>query len=288
MVELIRFNGLPHLIGKVETDLERINTVLRWVVIEMQNRYKTFEEIQARDLDSYNRKVKRRKDYDHLPRIVVMIDELADLMMSARDTTEATLVRLAQMARAVGIHLVVATQRPSTEVVTGLIKANFPARLAFSVFSQTDSRVILDSGGAESLLSRGDMLYLAPEVGIPMRAQGVLTTDQELESVVSYWQNTWHGDRQEVDEAPWERMIHHDATSSGEDELIGQAINLIRTSGRVSTSLLQRKLKIGYPRAASLMDEMEEMGVVGASRSGGKEREILINLDDEDEMEEDY
>jgi S-DNA-T family DNA segregation ATPase FtsK/SpoIIIE len=288
MVELIRFNGLPHLIGKVETDLERINTVLRWVVIEMQNRYKSFEEIQARDLDSYNRKVKRRKDYDHLPRIVVMIDELADLMMSARDTTEATLVRLAQMARAVGIHLVVATQRPSTEVVTGLIKANFPARLAFSVFSQTDSRVILDIGGAESLLSRGDMLYLAPEVGIPLRAQGVLTTDQELESVVSYWQNTWQGDRQEVDEAPWEKMIHHDRTSSGEDELIGQAINLIRTSGRVSTSLLQRRLKIGYPRAASLMDEMENMGVVGASRSGGKEREILINLDDEDEMEVDY
>jgi S-DNA-T family DNA segregation ATPase FtsK/SpoIIIE len=282
MVELVRFNGLPHLIGKVETDLERINTVLRWVVIEMQNRYKSFEEIQARDLDSYNRKVKRRKDYEHLPRIVVMIDELADLMMSARDTTEATLVRLAQMARAVGIHLVVATQRPSTDVVTGLIKANFPARIAFSVFSQVDSRVILDTSGAESLLSRGDMLYLAPEVGIPIRAQGILTTDQELESVISYWQEAWQKDEEAEEVAPWEKMVHHEKTSSGGDELIGQAINLIRTTGRVSTSLLQRKLKIGYPRAASLMDEMEEMGVVGQSRSGGKEREILINREDDD------
>ena len=167
MVELVRFNGLPHLYGKVETELERILGVLRWTVAEMDRRYKLLEASHSRNLDSYNRKVRRRKGEAPLPRIVVMIDELADLMMSAPDQTEHNLVRLAQMARATGIHLVVATQRPSTDVVTGLIKANFPARISFAVASSVDSRVILDTTGAESLLGHGDMLFLPPEASGP-------------------------------------------------------------------------------------------------------------------------
>ncbi|NTW19068.1 MAG: DNA translocase FtsK, partial [Nostocales cyanobacterium W4_Combined_metabat2_030] len=163
MVELLRFNGLPHLFGKVETDIQRILGVLRWVVVEMEHRYRLLESVHARDLNAYNRKLSRRKDgVPPLPRIVVIIDELADLMMSAPDQTEHNLVRLAQMARATGIHLVVATQRPSTDVVTGLIKANFPARISFSMASSVDSRVILDTGGAETLLGRGDMLFMNP------------------------------------------------------------------------------------------------------------------------------
>jgi len=183
MVELLRFNGLPHLYGKVETNIERIMGVLRWVVVEMEHRYRLLEGAKARDLDSYHRKLARRGDAKPLPRIVVIIDELADLMMSAPDKTEHNLVRLAQMARATGIHLVVATQRPSTDVVTGLIKANFPARLAFAVASGIDSRVILDTAGAETLLGRGDMLFLNPEIGNHTRAQGIMVTDQEIEKI---------------------------------------------------------------------------------------------------------
>ena len=163
MVELLRFNGLPHLYGKVETNVERILGVLRWVVVEMEHRYRLLEAAHARDLEAYNRKLARKKDSSPLPRIVVLIDELADLMMSTPDQTEHNLVRLAQMARATGIHLIVATQRPSTAVVAGLIKANFPARLAFAVASGVDSRVILDTTGAENLLGRGDLLFLNPE-----------------------------------------------------------------------------------------------------------------------------
>ncbi|HIE25582.1 MAG TPA: DUF87 domain-containing protein, partial [Anaerolineales bacterium] len=172
MVELIRFNGLPHLYGKVETDIDRIQGVLRWVVREMEQRYKLLEKESARDIKAYNRKVSRRKAGVAMPRIVVLIDEMADMMMHAPDQTEHNLIRLAQMARATGIHLVMATQRPSTDVVTGLIKANFPARIAFAVTSGIDSRVILDSVGAENLLGNGDMLFLSPEAGSPSRLQG--------------------------------------------------------------------------------------------------------------------
>lgn len=280
MVELIRFNGLPHLYGKVETQLERILGVLRWVVVEMEHRYRLLESAHARDLDAYNRKVTRKADGVALPRIVVMIDELADLMMSAPDQTEHNLVRLAQMARATGIHLIVATQRPSTDVVTGLIKANFPARLAFAVASGTDSRVILDYTGAESLLGRGDMLFLNPEVGNPIRAQGVLITDMEIERIIDHWRK--NSDIPVEDVPPWEKLLQE----PGEDEddgLIEQAISIVRQSQRASASLLQRRLRIGYPRAARLLDELEKMGVVGPSLGGGKERDVLLEpLDEED------
>jgi S-DNA-T family DNA segregation ATPase FtsK/SpoIIIE len=278
MVELIRFNGLPHLFGKVETDVTRILGVLRWVVVEMEHRYKLLEAAKARDIDAYNRRLQRRKDTPAIPRIVVLIDELADLMMSAPDQTEHNLVRLAQMARATGIHLVVATQRPSTDVVTGLIKANFPARLAFAVASGVDSRVILDLPGAESLLGRGDMLFLNPEVGNPIRAQGVIVTDQEIERVIAHWQKM----TPEKDiKPPWEGMLSEVEAEGSDDVLVEQAITVLKKDQRASASMLQRKLRIGYPRAARLLDLLEEMGVVGPSMGGGRDRDVLIEPDEE-------
>ncbi|MBN2502123.1 MAG: DNA translocase FtsK, partial [Anaerolineales bacterium] len=251
------------------------------VVVEMENRYKKLEELRARDLESYNRKARRRKEYEPLPRIVVLIDELADLMMSAAETTEAQLVRLAQMARATGIHLVVATQRPSTDVVTGLIKANFPARISFAVASGIDSRVILDNSGAESLLGRGDMLFLDPEAGAPVRSQGAMVTDQEIEKVITFWRKAWAESMQEA--VPWEEMIEQETVLADRDELVQKAIQLIKETGKASASHLQRGLRVGYPRAARLVDELEDMGVLGPSQGGGRDRDILIDLDDGDD-----
>lgn len=281
MVELIRFNGLAHLYGKVETNIERILGVLRWVVVEMEHRYRLLEGAHTRDLEAYNKRLSRKKE-SPLPRIVVLIDELADLMMSAPDQTEHNLVRLAQMARATGIHLIVATQRPSTDVVTGLIKANFPARLAFAVASGVDSRVILDTNGAESLLGRGDLLFLNPEVGNPSRAQGVMITDMEIERIIAHWQKNAE---KSTDAPPWEKLLQE--PEGNEDEgLIEKAVSIVRQSQRASASLLQRRLRIGYPRAARLLDQLEEMGVVGPSQGGGKERDVLLGPLDEDEMSE--
>ncbi len=279
MVELLRFNGLPHLYGKVETNVDRILGVLRWVVVEMEHRYRLLEAAHARDLENYNRKQAKKEDGQTLPRIVVLIDELADLMMSAPDQTEHNLVRLAQMARATGIHLVVATQRPSTDVVTGLIKANFPARIAFAVASSVDSRVILDSTGAESLLGRGDMLFLNPEVGNPIRAQGVLITDMEIERIIDFWRK--NSEMEVEDVPPWEKLLV-EPDENEDDGLIEQAISIVRSTQRASASLLQRRLRIGYPRAARLLDQLEEMGVVGPSQGGGKERDVLP-FDEENE-----
>ncbi|MGD0877275.1 MAG: DNA translocase FtsK [Anaerolineales bacterium] len=278
MVELIRFNGLPHLFGKVETNVTRILGVLRWVVVEMEHRYKLLEAAKARDIDAYNLHLQRRKDTPTLPRIIVLIDEMADLMMSAPDQTEHALVRLAQMARATGIHLVVATQRPSTDVVTGLIKANFPARLAFAVASGVDSRVILDLPGAETLLGRGDLLFLNPEVGNPTRAQGVIVTDQEIERVIAHWQKM----TPEKDlKPPWETMLSEEEVEGSDDVLVEQAITILRKDQRASASMLQRRLRIGYPRAARLLDQLEEMGVVGPSMGGGRDRDVLLDPEEE-------
>lgn len=280
MVELIRFNGLPHLLGKVETNSDRIQGVLRWVVVEMEQRYKLLERESARDIRSYNRKVLRRKDGVALPRIVVLIDEMADLMMSAPDQTEHNLVRLAQMARATGIHLVMATQRPSTDVVTGLIKANFPARIAFAVTSGVDSRVILDSVGAENLLGNGDMLFLSPEAGVPSRVQGVMITDQEIDKVIGFWHESG---LVEEESPPWERMFS-EGDEDEDESLIEQAIQVIQRSQRASASLLQRRLRIGYPRAARLLDSLEDLGIVGPALGGGRERDVLVEPDDSDEF----
>jgi hypothetical protein len=311
MVELSRFKGLPHIIGKPESEIDRIPGVLRWVTKEMEARYKKFAELGSRNLQDYNDAMARKKEAP-LPRIVVLIDELADLMLQSPIETEKTICRLAQMARATGIHLVVATQRPSVDVVTGLIKANFPARISFAVASATDSRVILDQIGAESLLGRGDMLFLNPEVGSPLRLQGCFVSDKEVESVLKWWEKQAEIENAELKidkekdaeyvankkpegDAPWETEVAEAAAErmqlqsgkgssssggmddgAGDDDLIDRAMEIIRASGSVSTSLLQRKLRIGYPRAARLMEELTEMGYVGnAARQAGKGREVL-------------
>jgi S-DNA-T family DNA segregation ATPase FtsK/SpoIIIE len=200
-------------------------------------------------------------------------------MMTAPEQTEHTLVRLAQLARATGIHLVVATQRPSTEVITGLIKANFPARISFAVASSVDSRVILDTIGAESLLGHGDMLFLPPEAPAPLRCQGVMVSDQEVEKVITFWQQS-HG-TEDTTPPPWEVMMAEEEVTADKDNLVEKAIQVVRETQKASTSLIQRRLRIGYPRAARLMDELEEMGIVGPNQGGGREREVLIGPDEE-------
>ncbi len=279
MVELVRFNGLPHLYGRVEVDLERVVRVLRWVAMEMDARYKRFADATARNLDDYNAGL-REKGQAPIPRIVVLVDELADLMMLAPDEVERTICRIAQMARATGIHLVVATQRPSTDVVTGLIKANFPARISFATVSQIDSRVILDMQGAETLMGRGDMLYLAADAGYPVRVQGCFVAEDEIARLVQFW-------REQVGpleaEAPWERLMGGRAQGQAvmdvedeRDDLLEEAVELVRRTGSASASLLQRRLHIGHPRAARLMREMEELGVIGPPEAAGRTRRVII------------
>jgi len=308
-VELKRFSGLPHLYGEVETEIERIMGVLRWATTEMDNRYRLLETTGARNLDTYNKKmIKAGKP--KLPRIVIMIDELADLMLNSGEKTQEQLVRLAQKARAIGIHLIVATQRPSVDVVTGTIKANFPTRIAFTVASLVDSRVILDQPGAETLLGRGDMLFLHSETGV-QRAQGVMITDTEIRSVIKWWsENSAPGTKQKVDfsalspdepsqkpagsataapieeNAPWEDVIQEEQPGDADDALINQAIDLVRRSRRASASYLQRHMRLGYPRAAWLIDQLEAQGVLGPAQSGGKDREILLDPPTEEETEE--
>jgi DNA segregation ATPase FtsK/SpoIIIE, S-DNA-T family len=284
MVELIRFNGLPHLMGRVETQMDRMLAVLAWAIKEMEERYKKLEQVNARDLDVYNLKMLRRGEKS-LPKVVIVIDELADLMLNETEKTESYLVRLAQMARAVGIHLIVATQRPSTDIVTGLIKANFPARISFMMASSVDSRVILDANGAESLMGKGDMLFLDPESAGLRRAQCVIVDDKEIENIINYWQSQETGEESILDQlAPWEGMV--DAQSSDEDDLFMDAVKLVREDGYASTSRLQRKLRIGFPRAARLMDELEESGIVGPQETGGRVRDVLFD-EDRDEFESD-
>ncbi|MHC1741335.1 MAG: DNA translocase FtsK [Anaerolineaceae bacterium] len=278
MVELVRYNGMPHLLGKVETELERMLAVLRWALVEMDSRYRILETAHSRDLGDYNQKMLRKKQ-PTLPHIVILIDELADLMMSASDQTERCLIRLAQMARATGIHLVVATQRPSTDVVTGLIKANFPARISFLVASSVDSRVILDSNGAESLLGKGDLLLVDPQKSAMQRAQGVMVSDQEIEKVLNHWQKM---SQSEPEVAPWEVMIEESSSDEVSDDLIEQAIAVVKTAGKASNSLLMRRLRVGYPRAARLLDELEEQGIIGPAVGSGKDRELLVSNDDQE------
>lgn len=280
MVELVRFNGLPHLMGKVETQIDRMLAVLAWAIKEMEDRYKKLEEVNARDLDAYNLKMLRRGKVG-LPKIVIVIDELADLMLSETEKTETYIVRLAQMARATGIHLVVATQRPSADIITGLIKANFPARISFMMTSSVDSRVILDTNGAETLMGKGDMLYLDPETAGLKRAQCVLVDDREIERIINFWQSQSEAEDAYLTSAPWENLV--ESQSSSADNLLDKAIDLVMEDGYASTSRLQRKLRIGFPRAARLMDELEESGVVGPQESGGRVRKVITDSDSDEE-----
>jgi len=290
MVELIRYNGLPHLYGKVETELDRIVSVLRWVTREMDTRYKKFSELGVRHVNEYNERM-IEKGEDKLPFMAVFIDELSDLMMSAPVEIEKTLCRIAQMARATGIHLVVATQRPSTDVVTGLIKANFPARIAFAVASGVDSRVILDGVGAETLLGKGDMLFLSPTANGPQRVQGCYVGEREIDRVVDFWHQLYADEAHEA--APWEASRVQQlgeiaqaspATAMFEDNdevLLARAIEVVKKQRHASASLLQRKMNLGFPKAASLLDQMEQMGVVGPAEQAGRTRKVLIGPGDE-------
>ncbi|HEX6385626.1 MAG TPA: DNA translocase FtsK 4TM domain-containing protein [Anaerolineae bacterium] len=282
-VELIRFNGLPHLIGKVEVEADRAVGVLRWLTAEMDRRYEIFERLGVRNLNDYNRKAGHHKETKQLPHVAVFIDELADLMHTYPGDVERTLCRLAQMARATGIHLVVATQRPSTDVITGLIKANFPARLSFAVASGTDSRVILDTVGAEHLLGKGDLLFLPPDASAPIRTQGVFVSDSEVERVVAHWQKALP-DFEPIP-APWESLIARHALLDETDSLLESAIELAQKQDFLSTSYLQRRLRIGYPRAARIMEHLYEMGLVEDPKTGGKTRRTLVDQDD-DPLEE--
>ena len=281
MVELSRFNGLPHLLGNVETELERIIGVLRWCTREMDRRYKILEENAARNIDIYNSRLGRKKRDEYMPYIVILIDEIGDLMLSQPDETEKTITRLAQMARAVGMHLVVATQRPSVDVITGLIKANFPSRIAFAVASGTDSRVILDSVGAETLMGRGDMLYQAADAMAPRRLQGCWVTDDEVRGVVEYWK-AWKEKEDaknpgpDYQPAPWERGLTRREVLAETDPMLEQAISVVVAEGEASASLIQRKLNLGYPRAARIMDLLVELGVVGEFKADRRSREVLI------------
>jgi len=276
-VELIRFNGLPHLLGNVEVEHERITGVLRWLIMEMDRRYQAFAELGAKNLELYNQKAPRRGG-EELPYIAVFIDEMADLMAMYGEEVERALCRLAQMARATGIHLVVATQRPSTDVITGLIKANFPARISFAVASGTDSRVILDTVGAEQLLGQGDMLFLSPEAGEPVRVQGCFVGDNEIERLVTHWRRVMS--EAEPEEAPWERLIAREEVIAETDDMLEEAIELAKKRDTISTSLIQRRLRVGYPRAARLMEALYELDLVEDPKEGGRTRRTFVDEDD--------
>ncbi|MGA9348845.1 MAG: DNA translocase FtsK 4TM domain-containing protein [Anaerolineae bacterium] len=283
-VELTNFNGIPHLLAPVIVDLERVVGSLQWAMREMDQRYRKLAAAEVRNIEEYNKRVNPQGE-KRLPYIVVFVDELADLMMLAHDQVEQALVRVAQMARATGIHLVIATQRPSVDVVTGLIKANFPARISFAVTSQVDSRVILDMAGAERLLGRGDMLYMASDSSQLVRLQGCFVSDNELARLVSYWKGTGVGPSiptsfykaEEMTQRPlWEDMKAKEKEASRRDDLLEEAIEVVRKHNRASVSLLQRRLRIGYSRAARLIDLLEDEGIVGPDQGAGRSREVLI------------
>jgi S-DNA-T family DNA segregation ATPase FtsK/SpoIIIE len=281
-VELVNLNGIPHLIGPVITDVSQVVNALRWAVREMENRLQLFSKrgeewkTSVRNIDAYNSQADKHES-ELLPYILIVIDELADLMLAAPEETEKLITRLAQLSRATGIHLILATQRPSVDVVTGLIKANFPARISFAVTSSVDSRVVLDALGAEKLLGRGDMLFMSPDSAKLVRLQGCFVSDDELARIVHFWREKAQSTFQDVAlNAPWEELGQAEEADDS-DELIEQAIDIIVKSNRASISFLQTKLGIGYPRAARLMDQLEERGVVGRDEGAGKPRAILVD-----------
>jgi len=278
-VELTGYNGIPHLLAEVVVDMERVTKVLNWVLAEMDGRYRHFSETRASHIVDYNERVAPQLGRRALPFIVVIIDELADLMMVAPHQVERSVCRIAQMARATGIHMVMATQRPSVDVVTGLIKANFPARIAFNVASAVDSRVILDMAGAEQLLSRGDMLFLPPDAPTPMRLQGTYVSDKELRDLVHYWKEETKPEAVEpgkvVQKPLWNNGVVQEPAVEYEDDLLPEVVDLVLKENRASISLMQRKLRIGYTRAARIMDILERNDVVGPQPSGGQARDVF-------------
>jgi S-DNA-T family DNA segregation ATPase FtsK/SpoIIIE len=276
VVELGAYNGIPHLLIPVVTDPKKAAGALNWAVIEMVNRYKLFAEKGVRDIKGYNAIMRKSEDCETLPQIVIIIDELADLMMVAPNDVEDAVCRLAQMARAAGMHLVIATQRPSVDVITGIIKANIPSRISFAVSSQIDSRTILDMGGAEKLLGRGDMLFYPVGEPKPVRIQGSYVTEKEVEKVVEFIKRQGETNYNEkiIEEINNEKKIDKRNLNEA-DELLPRAIEIVVDAGQASASLLQRKFKIGYARAARIVDQMEERKIVGIFE-GSKPRQVLI------------
>ncbi len=280
-VELGVYNGIPHMIVPVVTDPRRAAGALGWAVTEMLRRYKVFSDNSVRNLDGYNELAEISEDMEKLPQIVIIIDELSDLMMAAPNEVEDAICRLAQMARAAGMHLVIATQRPSVDVITGIIKANIPSRIALTVAQQVDSRTILDMGGAEKLLGRGDMLYYPVGMSKPKRVQGCFVTDQEIESVIDFIKTSGESEYDEFVMEEIEKQAAADKTKGGassedsSDSMFEPAVDVVVEAGQAATSLLQRRLKLGYARAARIMDEMEDRGIVGPSE-GSKPRKVLI------------
>ncbi|MCJ7550548.1 MAG: DNA translocase FtsK [Anaerolineae bacterium] len=288
-VELTQYNGIPHLLSPVIVDVDRVVPTLRWAMREMDSRYRRFANVGARNIDDFNRRVKDIEEETPIPYIAVLIDELADIMLQAPDEAERVICRLAQMSRATGIHLIIATQRPSVDVVTGLIKANFPARIAFAVASSVDSRVILDVPGAERLLGRGDMLFMPPDVSQPLRLQGAWVSDSEINRLINFWQTAVEPDQvhstgtlsteglsvSEVATQPQLFPTFEEPTSSAynfDDELLPAAVEIFLAENRCSTSLLQRRLRIGYTRAARLMDNLTDFGIVALEMQGQSRR----------------
>ncbi|MFA6410656.1 MAG: FtsK/SpoIIIE domain-containing protein, partial [Candidatus Buchananbacteria bacterium] len=272
-VELPIYNGIPHLLTPVITDVKKTVNALRWAITEMEKRFDILSQAHYRNIGSYNAAVEEK-----MPFIVIVIDELADLMAAAGPEVEAAIVRLAQMSRAVGIHLILATQRPSVDVITGLIKANITARIAFSVASLVDSRTILDMSGAEKLLGRGDMLYISAEISKPKRLQGAFASDNEIKRVAEYLKNQAEPDY--LDE-----VVEKQALSMGgatfldnedSDPLLNEAKEVIMQAKKASASLLQRRLRVGYARAARILDLLEKQGIIGPG-DGAKPREILMS-----------
>ena len=275
-VELVNYNGIPHLLGPVIVNVSEVVPALRWLVREMDNRFTLFAKHKVRNIDGYNDKMEKTNGDNSMPYIVAVIDELADLMLAAPEETEKHLTRLAQMARATGIHLIIATQRPSVDVVTGLIKANFPSRISFAVTSSVDSRVVLDTPGAEKLLGKGDMLYMASDSSKLSRLQGCFVSDAELAKLTEFWRTKSITDMREINtEPPWKFVS--DAKEGSDQDLIEQAIEIARGSDTISISFLQRKLGIGYPRDARLMDELQEQGIVGEDEGAGRGRAVLMH-----------
>ena len=279
VVELANYNGIPHLLIPVVTDPKKAANALNWAVTEMNRRYKLFADAQVKDVTSYNEKAEEK-----LPKIVIIIDELADLMMASANDVEDYICRLAQMARAAGMHLIVATQRPSVDVITGVIKANIPSRIAFAVSSQTDSRTILDMGGAEKLLGKGDMLFYPLGAAKPVRLQGAFISESESEKVIDFVKSqVKDGIKYEEDIIETISKVNT-SKGSDEDEFLSEAIEFVVESGQASASMLQRRFKIGFNRAARLIDSMEERGIIGASE-GSKPRKVLISKQDLQNLE---
>lgn len=272
-VELIHYQDIPHLLVPVVTDVEKTPFVFKWAVAEMERRYKLFEAAKARNIDAYNEK----SGFQALPYIVIIIDELAEIMIIDPATVEKNIIRIAQLARATGIHLVLSVQRPSTNVITGLIKANIPARIAFNVTSQIDSRVIIDQPGAEKLLGKGDMLFVPPDVPKPVRLQGAYVADKEITKLVAYLRNTGVNPDYKMEIFNVAQRVNKSVSAGGDsvDEFFDEAIEIVRSSGKASASLLQRRLSIGYARAARILDELEQKGIISQA-NGSKPREVLI------------